>query len=103
MSDIAPVNGGWLDRIEPAGGLRPGAPRPAPERAEGHIRPDARPSDQIDISDRARLLARLASLPPIREDLIARVRAQIEDGTYESDEKLEQAIEALARDLDPES
>ncbi len=37
--------------------------------------------------------------PPIRADLVARVRREIEAGTYETPEKWEQALERLRRRL----
>lgn len=37
--------------------------------------------------------------PPIREKLVERVRAEIADGTYETDEKLNVAIDRMLRDV----
>jgi negative regulator of flagellin synthesis FlgM len=92
MSDIAPVSGPSFERIEPL--TSPARPGPAGGSAR-----TSRAADRVDISGHARLLNRLAALP-IRQDLVDRVRQQIADGTYESEEKLEQAIAALAEDLD---
>jgi negative regulator of flagellin synthesis FlgM len=55
----------------------------------------------VDISDRARLLAQLSSLPDMREELVSQVRAQIASGSYETEDKLDQAITNLLQDLDP--
>jgi negative regulator of flagellin synthesis FlgM len=102
MSDIAPINtvpgGVFADRIEPV--TRPG--QRYDTQAPGRIDPAAeRPSDRVDISDRARLLAQLSALPDIREDLVSQVRAQIAAGSYETDDKLDQAMASLLQDLDP--
>jgi len=34
-------------------------------------------------------------MPPIRADKVAQIKAQVEDGTYETDEKLAVAIDRL--------
>ncbi len=56
-------------------------------------------ADRVELSELARYRALVASLPAIRTDLVNSVRQQIQAGTYETDEKLTQAIEALAADL----
>jgi hypothetical protein len=97
MSDIAPIPGLSVDRLDTPGGVpdRP-AVRP-PFRAEGA--PTERPSDRVDISDRARYLNKMASLPETRRDLVERVQRQIAQGTYETPEKLDQALGGLIDDL----
>jgi negative regulator of flagellin synthesis FlgM len=97
MSDIAPVSGASCERIEPLGSpVRTPPPHPSEAFAPG--RSSDRPSDRVDISDRARLLSRLAALP-IRHELVDRVRREIAAGTYESEERLRGAIAALEEDL----
>jgi flagellar biosynthesis anti-sigma factor FlgM len=104
MSDIAPINivsgGVGADRIEPVSrhaSQRYEAQGPSDRAARG----TDRPSDRVDISDRARLLAQLAALPEVRQELVDRVRSEIAAGVYETDEKLDGAIMNLAEDLDP--
>lgn len=58
-----------------------------------------RPSDAVELSDRARLLSELKTLPEIREDLVATIQAQIESGNYETQEKLEAAVQRMIEDL----
>jgi hypothetical protein len=41
--------------------------------------------------------------PPFRADLVARIRRQIAEGTYGTEEQLEQALERLLKRLDPEA
>jgi negative regulator of flagellin synthesis FlgM len=92
MSDIAAVSGLSFERTEPS----TSSTRPAP----GADAPRAsRPSDRVELSDRARLLSRLAALP-IRQDLVDRVRRELAAGTYETDEKLQAVVEALGEELD---
>ncbi len=45
------------------------------------------------------LMKTLVGLPPIREELVSRVRAEINEGCYETPEKLDIAIERLIEDL----
>ena len=49
--------------------------------------------------DVARYLNLLASMPDVRQELVDRVRAEIETGNYETPEKIEAAIDELAEDL----
>lgn len=59
-----------------------------------------RGEDQIELSEASRLLARLRGLPEIRQELVDRVRAEIESGSYETDDKLDQAIESMLDDIE---
>ena len=64
---------------------------PAPDA--GHA------ADTVEVSQHARWMQQLATLPPGRMDVINRVRSQIDAATYETDHKLDVAIEHLARDI----
>ena len=55
--------------------------------------------DQIDISPEAEMVSRIGELPDIRTDLVAEVRAQIEAGVYETDEKLDVAVGRLIDEI----
>ncbi|WP_428387704.1 flagellar biosynthesis anti-sigma factor FlgM [Mucisphaera sp.] len=91
MSDIAPIQGSQI--VVPVGGKS----RPQSESAEA-VR---RPSDQAEISPAAQILSKLADLPP-RLGLVADIREQIANGTYETEERLNGAVDALAEDLGDE-
>lgn len=54
-----------------------------------------RGDDKVEVSDAARFLAKLNAMPEVRTDLVERVRAQIADGTYDSDEKFDLALDGL--------
>src|SRR5262245_2030514 len=54
--------------------------------------------DRVELSEFARHLDTLRTLPDVRFDLVAEVRRAIADGTYESDEKLDLAIERMAQE-----
>lgn len=80
--------------------LQPGRESyPAGLRANAAASIDTDRSDRVELSEAARALA--ASPTPIREDLVARIRAQIADGTYDVDSRIDSAISELAKDLNP--
>lgn len=62
--------------------------------------PVQRGEDRVELSDASRLLAKLLGLPEIRQDLVDQVRAQIEAGTYDTPEKMDQAIESMLDDIE---
>ena len=100
MSDIAAVSG-VPDRfdIQPLPGDRPAyrtAEGPEPRAAD-------RPSDRVELSDRARLLSKLASMPDVRQDVVSAAKAKLESGEYGADHSyLDTAIENMVRELDVE-
>jgi negative regulator of flagellin synthesis FlgM len=57
------------------------------------------PVDTVDLSERARLLDALRSQPDFRADVVDRVKSEIEQDTYLTDEKLDKALDALLDDL----
>ena len=57
------------------------------------------PKDTVEISEVAKWKAKLAELPGIRYELVNEIRAQIEAGIYETDEKIHIAAERLVHDL----
>ena len=57
------------------------------------------PQDQVEISEAGSMMAKLRELPHIRVELVARIRAEIKAGTYETPERLQGAIERLLEDL----
>lgn len=56
-------------------------------------------TDRVEISQLATWLGKYADLPQVRGDLVARVRAEVQAGTYETAQKWDQAIESLMEDL----
>ena len=53
------------------------------------------PLDQVDISAEADLVSRVHELPDIRADRVEDIRAEIDAGVYETDEKLDVAVGRL--------
>ncbi|MEM6459853.1 MAG: flagellar biosynthesis anti-sigma factor FlgM [Planctomycetota bacterium] len=92
MSDIAP-----LHRLTPPATAYTAQGRlSSAEPAAG----SGRAADRLELSDTAKTLSKLVKgLPEIREGLVAQVRAQIAAGTYETPEKIDATVDALAREL----
>ena len=55
--------------------------------------------DQLDISHEADLVSRVREMPAIRQDRVNELRAQIASGTYETDAKLNGALERLLDEI----
>ncbi len=58
----------------------------------------AGPADQVDISPAGEAAAQAAE-GDVRADLVARVRSEIANGTYETPEKLDAALDGLLNEL----
>ncbi len=56
-------------------------------------------SDSLDISEAGQLAGRVADLPDIRADRVAELRAAIQNGTYETDAKLNTALDRLLDEI----
>ena len=56
-------------------------------------------ADSVEISEQSRVIALLREPTPVRESLIASVRAQIDQGEYLTDERLDGAIDEILRDF----
>jgi anti-sigma28 factor (negative regulator of flagellin synthesis) len=69
----------------------------SPEPFQGRMSDDA-----VELTDQARLMHALTKLPPGRLAIVERVRQAIAEGRYESDAKLEVAIDRIATDLTQE-
>ena len=57
------------------------------------------PSDEVEISDMAQVLESLSTIPDVRQERIDAVREAIANGTYETDEKLNAALERLLDEI----
>jgi len=51
--------------------------------------------DQLDISSEADFASQVKDVPDIRADRVASIKAQIADGTYLTDDKLDIALDRL--------
>jgi len=55
--------------------------------------------DQLDISDKADMVSRVRELPDVRQDLVSRMKAEIASGTYDTDEKLDIALDRMLDEI----
>lgn len=92
MSDISPI--GNTDRLSALSPNRLNGSGAAALEA-----PRTRPSDRVEFSDAARLLSKIANLPDVRDDKVQEVRAQIDSGTYETDDKIDATVDALLDEI----
>jgi len=89
---------GGVEKMQIHGPAHLHGPQPINSPHKPHAPQPASPSqpvtepDQLDISQEADMVSRLRELPGIRHDLVARIRSEIEAGTYETDEKLDIAL-----------
>lgn len=81
---------------------------PTPIEAAGSIAPSnatVEPvgiSDVVEISQVSKLAAKIQEIPPVRTELVERVKAEIAAGTYETPERIELAIARLMDELFPD-
>lgn len=55
--------------------------------------------DRLELSQESQIAARLSEIPDIRHDRVAELRAAIEAGTYETEEKLNTALDRLLDEI----
>ena len=55
--------------------------------------------DQLDISREGDLVSRIHEIPDVRTDRVEAIKAQIEAGVYENDDKMEAALEQLLDEI----
>ncbi len=81
----------------PQGITGPHANRPTkPQPIDGNSAPI---QDELQISDAAQLLDKVNEIPEMRMERIEQIRAEIANGTYETPEKLDIAIERLLDEI----
>ena len=52
-------------------------------------------NDEVNISPEAELISQVHEMPDIRADLVARLKAEIQAGTYENKHRLDVAVDRL--------
>ncbi len=91
MSDISPIG-------RPNAAALNGS-APAATRVNGSVNGTRRSTDSVELSDAALYLSQLKDGPQVRESLVNRIRSEIASGTYDTDAKLNAAIDAMIEDL----
>ena len=56
-------------------------------------------TDQVDISPAAQLAGQVSDIPDIRQDRVASLKAAIASGTYETEDKLNTAVDRLLDEI----
>lgn len=96
MSDISSIGSGLV------GPLNRSVPQ-APVHTNGVTTGEERGSDRndrVELSERARWLDRLRNLPEIRQERVQNLRELIASGNYETDDKIDLAMERLLNELE---
>jgi negative regulator of flagellin synthesis FlgM len=84
-------------RLHGTQGLQgPHSPRPA---APSSPSAPTRGADQVDISPAAEAAAQASEVGGVRADLVARIRSEIANGTYETTAKLDAALDRLLDEM----
>ena len=60
---------------------------------------ESTPGDRVEISELAGFLSQLSQLPDVRAEKIVQVRNAIQNGTYETPEKLNAALDKVLASL----
>ena len=93
MSSISPISRGEAGR--PIVSTEPVENR-AGDPAAAEVR---RGDDRVEVSDMARMVAKMNAMPPVRTDLVERVKSEIANGTYETPERVDLAIDVMLDEL----
>ena len=86
VSGIGSVSGG-----APTRGVSPTNPVSHPSAASSI----ESPRDQLEISSAGKMLDRLSETPEVRAERLANIKEAIENGAYDTDEKLEAALSKM--------
>jgi len=84
--------------IQPPAGPQPVDPMEAASAKSPKIEP-ANVDDVVEISDVARLAAKLQEVPEVRTDLVQRIKEEIAAGTYETPERIEITVDRLMEEF----
>lgn len=90
MSEVSPIHRPVAPTLDP---------QVRPSRSQTSTHTASRGKDHVELSDKAQLLSKIADLPDIRHDLVDRIKASIADGSYETEDKTDAAIESLLEDI----
>lgn len=96
MSEIGPIGGG----AAASGASRPQSVETGSRPGQhAELNASRRGADRVEVSALARSLSR-ANHEPVRQDLVDRVRDQIERGEYITPERIDGAIDNLLGEID---
>jgi negative regulator of flagellin synthesis FlgM len=75
------------------------APHGARAKEAGSVPASSSSGDRLDISEAGQIAGRLAEMPAIRADRVQELRTAILNGSYESDAKLDVALDRLLDEI----
>ena len=87
VSGIGPSSG-----ASPVRGVAPVASQPAAQPSSV-----AAPRDELEISSVGKMMDRMSETPDVRAERLAQIKEAIENGSYDTDEKLEAALSKIVR------
>lgn len=100
MSDISPIGRGSVGPLHHQPHVNGSANRNgAVSTANGTVRSSMTYRDSVELSEHAKFMDRLRQLPEVRMDRVEAAREAIENGVYESPEKLDIAVSRMLEDL----
>jgi negative regulator of flagellin synthesis FlgM len=82
---------GSISGSTPARGVTSTTPVSQPETGSSV----SAPRDELEISSAGKMLDRLSETPEVRAERLAQIKEAIENGTYDTDEKLEAALSKM--------
>ncbi len=88
-----------VNPIGAAGGLTP--IEPSAVTGPNQLQGISSVTDTVEISEIARLAAKIQDIPDVRQEVVATAKAEIASGTFETTQRIEVAIERLMDDLFP--
>ena len=92
VSGMGPVHGsGPVRSAIPTGSPAPANPT-APSQAPSSF---SSPKDELEISSAGQMLDRLSESPEVRAERIAQIKEAIDNGEYDTDDKLEAALSRM--------
>ena len=56
-------------------------------------------ADRVELSEMAQLLARMREMPDVRQDRVDMARSAIDRGLYETDDRIDHAIDRMIEDM----
>lgn len=75
-------------------------PRPTPETRPAAAHNTFAPQDEVEISSAGRALESLGKTSELRQQRISQIQQAIADGTYDTDEKFQAALDKLLGEYD---
>ncbi|HEX2836661.1 MAG TPA: flagellar biosynthesis anti-sigma factor FlgM [Phycisphaerales bacterium] len=99
MADLFSVSGAAHARAAYQAGAVARNAEGARKRGVADTHAAGRADDLFEVSDAAHFLAKLRTMPEVRQDVVDRAKQQIANGTIDTPEKLEHALDEMVKDV----